>query len=100
MFGDPSMPTHHGAAFLALDVAAMSGGADVFSARVQALIDEIHAAPTAEGIDRVLLPGEREWAESPSRAGRGDRAPADVIAAIGPLAAELGLSPDWLSRQS
>ena len=44
--GDPSAPTHHGAAFLALDVAAI--GPDL-PARIESLIDEIHAAPRAAG---------------------------------------------------
>ena len=37
-------------------------GAEAFATRVSSLIDEIHAAPTAEGTDRLFLPGEREWA--------------------------------------
>ena len=98
MFGDPSAPTHHGAAFLALDVAAMGGGADVFAGRVRSLVDEIHAAPTAEGVDRLLLPGEREWANRRRALAEGIALPADVIATLAPLAAELGLTPDWLPR--
>ena len=100
MFGDPSAPTNHGAAFLALDVAAMAGGAAAFAGRVQALIDEIHAAPTAEGVDRLLLPGEREWANRRRALDEGIALPADVVAAIAPLAAELGPVPDWLPRES
>ena len=98
MFGDPSVPTDHGAAFLAVDVAAMAGGAEVFEALVRALIDEIHAASTAEGIDRLLVPGEREWANRRRALDQGIELPADVLAALAPLAAELELSPDWLPR--
>lgn len=100
MFGDPSAATNHGAAFLAIDVAAMSGGVAVFAQRVQSLIDEIHAAPTADGVDRVLLPGEREWAHRRRALDEGIALPADVIAAISPLAAELHLATDWLTRDS
>ncbi len=99
MFGDPSAPTNHGAAFLAMDVSAMIG-ADAFAARVGALIDEIHAAPTAEGTDRLLVPGEREWATRRIALAEGIALPPDVLAALAPLAAELGLSPAWLTRSS
>jgi ureidoglycolate dehydrogenase (NAD+) len=99
MFGDPSAPTDHGAAFLALDVAAMAGGAGAFEGRVGALIDEIHAAPTAEGVDRLLLPGEREWAHRRRALDEGIALPEDVVAAIRPLASELRPAPDWLTRE-
>jgi LDH2 family malate/lactate/ureidoglycolate dehydrogenase len=98
MFGDPSAPTNHGAAFLAIDIAAMAGGAKVFAERVQSLIDEIHAAPTAEWVDRLLLPGEREWANRRRALEEGIALPADVVAAIAPLAAEFSLAADWLLR--
>jgi LDH2 family malate/lactate/ureidoglycolate dehydrogenase len=99
MFGDPTVPTNHGAAFLALDVAAMAGGAEAFARRVQALIDEIHAAPTADGVDRLLVPGEREWAHRRRALAHGIELPADVVAALAPLATELDLAPDWLPRK-
>lgn len=98
MFGDPSSPTNHGAAFLAVDAAAMAGGAEAFARRVHALIDEIHAAPTAEGVDRLMLPGEREWANRRRALSHGIALPADVVAALAPLADELDLAPDWLPR--
>jgi ureidoglycolate dehydrogenase (NAD+) len=96
MFGDPSAPTNHGAAFIALDVAAMAGGSEAFAGRVQTLIDEIHAAPTAEGIDRLLLPGEREWANRRRALSQGIAIPADVAAVLAPLASEMGLNAEWL----
>jgi LDH2 family malate/lactate/ureidoglycolate dehydrogenase len=99
MFGDPSVPTNHGAAFFALDVVAMAGASE-FSARVRRLIDEIHAAPTAEGVDRVLVPGEREWANRRFALSEGIALPTDVVATLSPLSAELGLSPPWITRVS
>lgn len=96
MVGDPAVPTNHGAAFLAVDVAAMAG-ADAFASRVKALADEIHATPTADGVDRLLLPGEREWANRRRALTEGIVLPADVIEKLAPLAGEIGLSPAWLS---
>lgn len=95
MMGDPAVPTGHGAAFLAIDVAAITG-ADAFAARVRDLSDEIHAAPTAEGVDRLHLPGEREWANRRRALAEGITLPADVIGTLVPLAAELGMEPAWL----
>ena len=96
MFSDPAVATNHGAAFLALDVTVMAGGAEAFARRVQALIDEIHAAPTADGVERLLLPGEREWANRRCAMSEGIAIPADVAAVLAPLAAEIGLTPEWL----
>jgi ureidoglycolate dehydrogenase (NAD+) len=60
MFDEPTRPSWHNASFTVIDIAAMSpdGG---FQQRLKRLIDELHAAPTAAGVERVLLPGEREW---------------------------------------
>ena len=42
-----------------------------FNVRMQSLIDEIHAAPTATGIASVLLPGEREFQNARNAAQHG-----------------------------
>ena len=61
MIGDLARPTEHGAAFIAMDPAVF-GGRKEFLERVDALIDEIHAAPPVEGGDPIIVPGEREHA--------------------------------------
>jgi ureidoglycolate dehydrogenase (NAD+) len=53
-------PTRHGAAFIAIDPAVF-GPRYEFLERVDALIDEIHAAPTVAGVERILVPGDREF---------------------------------------
>lgn len=60
MFDEPSRPSWHNASFTVIDIAAMSAPHE-FQRRLKDLIAEIHASPTAEGVERVLLPGEREW---------------------------------------
>lgn len=60
IFDPPSQPSLHNASFFVADVDAMTERV-VYNTRIKALIDEIHAAPTAEGIASVLLPGEREF---------------------------------------
>ena len=82
--GDPSAPTRHGAAFLALDVAAI--GPDL-PARIESLIDEIHAAPRAAGVDRLYVPGEKEWENLDRSLRDGIALPPDVVASLGEAAA-------------
>jgi len=60
MFDAPDQPTHHGAAFIAIDPAVF-GPREEFLQRVDALIDEIHATPVAAGVDRIIVPGEHEF---------------------------------------
>ncbi len=60
MFDEPSRPSWHNASFIAIDIAAMVP-MKKFQLRLKELIDEIHGAATADGVDRVLLPGESEW---------------------------------------
>ena len=60
MFVAPDQSTHHGAAFIAIDPAVF-GPREEFLQRVDALIDEIHATPTAAGIARIIVPGDREF---------------------------------------
>ena len=86
--GDPSTATHHGAAFVALDVAAI--GPDL-PARVEGLIDEIHAAPRAVGVERLYVPGEKEWENLEQSAKNGIALPPDVVASLREAAAISGM---------
>lgn len=77
MFDEPSRPSWHNASFTVLDAGAISPAGD-FQQRLRTLIDEIHAAPTAAGLERVLLPGEREWTNFHRAHATGIDLPADV----------------------
>ncbi len=90
IFDDPSLPTNHGAAFLAIDVGAIMGEA-AFLKRIDALIAEIHATPTAPGCSRVLLPGEREWERKKRCDAEGIPLPADVRENLRKLGNEAGV---------
>ncbi len=97
MFDEPARPSWHNASFTVWNVAAMTSE-EAFQNRLRHLVDEIHAAKTAEGIDRVLLPGEREW-EHRRRAMRGGiPLPPDVTAKLRSIAIETVLHPAWLPR--
>ncbi len=49
-----------GHAFIAVDVSQMLPY-DEFIARMTQMVDELHAAPKAKGVDRIFIPGEMEW---------------------------------------
>ncbi len=95
MFDPLDQPSKHNAGFIVIDVATIAPPAE-FAARVRSLIDEIHAVPTAAGVERVLLPGEREWAARKQAMVDGIPLPEDVRAKLRPVAQVLGQSPDWL----
>lgn len=78
---EPAAPTNHGAAFLAIDAAAMMPAA-VFADRMEALIDEIHAALRADGVERILVPGELEWDRYRVAMAHGIDLPRDVVASL------------------
>ncbi len=97
IFDEPSKPSWHNASFIAVDVATIAPS-DQFEARLRKLIDEIHAAPTAEGVTRVLLPGEREGALFRQAQTQGIALPADVLAKLEGVAKEYSL--DSLLRRT
>ena len=77
MHADPALPTGHGGAFLAIAPTCIDpdGG---FTKRVDALIDEIHAAPKADGVERIYVPGEKEWQRHKQSLSEGIALPPDV----------------------
>ena len=94
MRGDAAEPTRHGAAFLAVDVNAIAPAGE-FARRVTELVDEVRAAPPAEGVARVMVPGEREWANRQRAEAEGITLPPDVTAAIEAAAREAGIAVPW-----
>ena len=81
LWDDGTTPTHHGAAFIAIDVNTIMPAAE-FTRRVEELVDEIHNAPRADGVGRLFVPGEMEW-EKHARATRESIAlPSDVVESL------------------
>lgn len=81
IFDPPDRPSWHNASLTLYDV-GMIAPRNEFDARIARLIDEIHQAPVAEGIENVLLPGEREWANLHESSRLGIALPPDVIAKL------------------
>src|SRR6266542_5733320 len=59
-FSDPSQPTGHGAAFLAVNIASFMP-VERFKERMDQIIREIRDSEKAAGAERIYLPGEKEW---------------------------------------
>jgi len=89
-----NLSTGHGAAFLAMDIAAMDAEGE-FEARMERLIDEIHASPRAPGVERLLVPGELEWERYERARSGGVELPADVVANLEEAARFTGVSVSW-----
>ena len=94
--GDPSEPTRHGAAFLAMDVAAISPD---LPGRIESLIDEIHAAPRGDTVDRLYVPGEKEWENLERSLRDGIALPPDVVASLREAAVIGGMDLDRYLKQ-
>ncbi|MBA3707877.1 MAG: Ldh family oxidoreductase [Planctomycetes bacterium] len=87
---DPSQATGHGAAFIALDVAAMMPGG-TFATRMDALAAEMRSTPRVDGCDRIYLPGEIELERRDRALKEGIELPPDVVAKVRGVAADLSI---------
>ena len=90
MWDDGTQPTHHGAAFIAIDVNTIMPAAD-FARRMESLVDEIHNAPRADGVERLYVPGEMEWERHACAMRDGIALPEDVVASLQKAAEIAGL---------
>ncbi len=90
MSGDSSLPTGHGAAFIAIDVGAVFPLVE-FKARVDLLVAECRSAPLAKGATRIYVPGEIEWERRDKALAEGIELPGDVVANLEALADDLSM---------
>ena len=90
MFDPPSSPSLHNAGFIVVDIAAIADPEE-YQKGLARLRGEIGQARPATGVDRVLLPGEREWATRNQALEHGIRLPADVCEKLAEAARLVGL---------
>lgn len=90
LWDDGTKPTCHGATFIAIDVNTLMPSAQ-FLQRVDTLIEEIHSAPRADGVDRLYVPGEMEWERYDRALKQGIPLPDDVVASLRTAAELVGL---------
>ena len=89
---DPAdVPSRHAAGFIAIDVDTVCDR-DAYAAAIEAIVRGVHGAAPADGVDRVLLPGEREWARHETARASGIALPADVREKLAAAAALVGLA--------
>jgi ureidoglycolate dehydrogenase (NAD+) len=89
-FGDATLPTGHGGAFLAFDVEQMMPRGQ-FRERMAQALEEIRQASKAKGARRIYIPGEMEWERRDAALREGIELPDDVSASLHLLAGELGM---------
>jgi len=90
---------HVGHFFVALEVAAFMD-LERFLDRVDDLAAHVHASPTREGVDRVLVPGELEAGITAERLRTGIPYRRDLYERLLALAAELGVAVEEPDRGS
>lgn len=88
-FSDPSLPTGHGAAFMAINIGAFLN-VDDFKRRMDHLVNEIHSAPKSE-TGTLYAPGEIEFRRREKALKDGIDLPDDVVASLKALAGDLSL---------
>ena len=96
-FSDPSKPTGHGAAFIAINIAPFMS-IDQFKERMDQTIREIRASEKAAGAERIYLPGEMEWERREKALQEGIDLPPDVVTSLRDLAQDLNLDLNRLWR--
>jgi LDH2 family malate/lactate/ureidoglycolate dehydrogenase len=92
-FSDPSKPTGHGAAFIAVNIASFMPVGQ-FKERMDQTIREIRASEKTDGAERIYLPGEIEWERREKSLADGIDLPDDVVASLRGLAEDLNLNVD------
>lgn len=80
-----------GVALMAVDPAAF-GDAGAFRAQVDGLVARLKSVPRAEGVEAILMPGEREFALAARRAAEGVPIDDQVWTDLNALARDLGVT--------
>jgi LDH2 family malate/lactate/ureidoglycolate dehydrogenase len=91
---DPTQPTGHGAAMIAIDIGQMTP-IDAFKKRIDEMIRDIRQTPPAKGVERVYLPGEMEWRKRREALANGIPLPDEARTNLRGFAEELGIKVDW-----
>jgi len=94
MFDPTDQPSWHNAGFMVMDTKVIADAED-YSKRMNKLVDEIHEVETADGVERVILPGEREWANVAQSLEAGINLPADVRSKLHETLELTDLRPNW-----
>ena len=91
MTGTPAGGRIMGTLFLALDVTAFQP-LEEYTARTAAYVEQLKAVPTADGIDEILLPGERAARAAAAHREGGVEVADDVWTSVAEAAEEWGVT--------
>lgn len=84
--------------FIVIDVSKFMDPA-LFNRRMEGFVDYIHTVPKAAGTDRILCPGELEWARHAAAEEQGLELPPDTAESLNGLAEELGVRIPWKEKE-
>lgn len=70
--------------------------AEMYTERVESMVEYLHNVPKAEGSDKVYYPGEIEWTKKSAAMEKGVALSADVVASLQDLSAETQVSLKWI----
>jgi len=96
LYAEFEKPQNNGQFTMAIDVAAFMA-ADQFAARMDGFIDLLKAAPLAEGVPEILMPGEPELRNREKHLRTGIPLPANVVDDIRQVADSVGVALPSLS---
>jgi LDH2 family malate/lactate/ureidoglycolate dehydrogenase len=91
---DTATPTDAGHCFVVLDIERFIDRSEFYE-RMQRLIDEMHAAEPAPGVDRVLVPGELEHNNERRALEEGVDLPPVIVTHLEAVARDLDLPRVW-----
>ena len=91
MTGVPAGERVSGTFFLAIEIAAFQP-LEEYAARTAAYVEQLKAVPAAEGVDEILLPGERAARSAARRRAEGVPVPDDVWQSLAKAAEEWHVS--------
>jgi LDH2 family malate/lactate/ureidoglycolate dehydrogenase len=92
------LPGHDGHFFMAIQIAAF-GDPERFEGRVDQIVREFHASRTADGVDRVLMPGERAARTAEQRRRHGIPLSTNALTRLEDVAQNLGVSMAGVRRE-
>jgi LDH2 family malate/lactate/ureidoglycolate dehydrogenase len=92
---DPTQPTGHGAAMIAIDIDQIIP-LEMFKSRMDEMIRDIRKTPPAKGAERVYLPGEMEWQKRREALAKGIELPVEARESLCGLSKDLEMNANFL----
>lgn len=92
IYDDSTKPVNIGHFFLAIDIGKLMPLQD-FNFRMDHMVQEIKASPKADGVEEILIPGERRFRTAEKRRRGGIPISDQLLGELNELAGEFGIAP-------